>query len=152
MREGVGKGLPGHVHPKNLGRDLAHEILGEPRLQALGLESGIADGLAAERIEAGGEVAVHAMGLDERHRGGHGAEQDGRRLGCGRCPVASLDSTGIKLADTLDKRVRLEEILGRLLEERSPRRVDCLRGGQVLREELLNEPGVEVLELLQSLV
>jgi len=27
-----------------------------------------------------------------------------------------------------------------LVEERTPRRVDCLGGGQVLREELLSEP------------
>ena len=67
-------------------------------------------------------------------------EQNWRRLGCGRCSVTSVGGTRIKLADSLDERVCLDEIFGRLVEERTPRRVDCLGGGQVLREELLNEP------------
>lgn len=140
MRESVRERLPGHMHPQDLGRDLPHQIFGETRLQALGLERGISDGLAAERIEPRGEVAVHAMCLHERHRGGDSPEQNGRRLGCGRCSVTSVGGTRIELADALDERICLDEILGRLVEERTPRRVHCLGGGQVLREELLNEP------------
>ena len=36
---------------------------------------GIADRLGAERVEPGREVAVHAVRLDERHRGRDAAEQ-----------------------------------------------------------------------------
>jgi hypothetical protein len=136
------------VHPQDLGRDLPHQIFGEARLQALGLERGIADGLAAKWVEPSGEVAVHAMCLDERHRRGDSPEQEGRRLRCDRRSVASVGNTWIELANALDERVCLDEILGRLVEERTPRRVDGLGGGQVLREEFLNEPGVEVLEPL----
>jgi hypothetical protein len=79
------------------------------------------------------------MCLHERHRGGDSPEQDGRRLGCGRCSVASVGGTRIELADALDERVCLDEIIRRLVEERTPRRVDCLGRGQVLREELLDK-------------
>ena len=140
MRESVCERLPGHMHPQDFGRDLPHQIFGETRLQALRLERGISDRLAAEGIQPGGEVAVHAMCLHERHRGGDSPEQHGRRLCCGRGSVASVSGTRIELADALDERVCLDEILGRLVEERTPGRIDGLGGGQVLREELLNEP------------
>ena len=48
---------------------LGLELGSEPGLEALGLERRISGRLAAERVEARGEVAVHAMRLDERHRG-----------------------------------------------------------------------------------
>ena len=58
----------------------------QPRL----VERRVAERLRAERIEPSGEVAVHAMRLDERHRRGDRAEQGlvdlgRRRRLCGGC-------------------------------------------------------------------
>ena len=56
-------------------RDQALQLRGQLRLAALRVERRVADGLAAERVEARGEVAVRAVGGDERHRGGDGLEE-----------------------------------------------------------------------------
>ncbi len=80
----------------------AEQARGDPRLQ-LGRQRGMQPGLVerrvaqrlgAEWIEPGGEVSVHPVGLDERHRGGDPREQllvggavgrrSRRRLGGGR--------------------------------------------------------------------
>ena len=66
-------------------------------LEALGLERGISGRLAAERVEARGEVAVHAMRLDERHRGRDRAEEllRGRvRLGAAGAPLPPFAAPG----------------------------------------------------------
>ena len=57
------------------GRDARLELRRQRRLEALGLERRVAERLGAERVEPGGEVAVRAVRLDERHRGGDAAEQ-----------------------------------------------------------------------------
>ena len=131
---------PGTWTRRTRGGDLGLELGREPRLEALGLERGISGRLAAERVEARGEVAVHAMRLDERHRGGDRSEElraapPPRRRGSS---VAAVGGARVELADALDDRARLE-LLGRVLEERTPRRVDRLGRSQVLLEKLLDE-------------
>ena len=74
-RQHVGQRLAGDVDAEDVGRDQALELGGQLRLEALRLERRVADRLRAERIEAGGEVPVGAVGLDERHRRRDGAEQ-----------------------------------------------------------------------------
>ena len=62
---------------------LRHDLGGEA--ERLGVERRVALGLGAQRVQAGGEVAVGAVGLDER-RGGLDGLQDllVRRRGGGR--------------------------------------------------------------------
>ena len=119
---------------------LGLELGSKPGLEALGLERGISGRLAAERVEARGKVAVHAMRLDERHRGRDRTEEllRGRVRFGGRSSVAAVRGARVELADSLDDRARLE-LLGGALEERAPSRVDRLGRSQVLLEQLLDE-------------
>ena len=66
------------------GRDALLQLRRQRRDQARLVERRIAERLGAERVEASREVAVHAVRLDERHRGGDGAEQRLVDLRCGR--------------------------------------------------------------------
>jgi len=84
---------------------------------------------------------VHPVRLDEGHRGGDRSEELLRRRGLfgrGGGSVAAVGGSRVELADALDDRARLE-LLGRVLEERAPRRVDRLGRSQVLLEKLLDE-------------
>ena len=139
-REGVGQRLAGDVDAQDPCGHLGLELRREPRLEALGLERGISGRLAAERVEARGKVAVHAMRLDERHRGGDRTEElrGARPPRPRRSSVAAVRGSRVELADSLDDRARLE-LLGGVLEERAPRRVDRLGRSQVLLEQLLDE-------------
>ena len=83
-REGVGKRLGGDVETQQRRRDTRLELGSEPGNQPLGLERRVAHRLGAERIEMGGEVAVHAVRLDERHRRGDAAEEQVVGGTCGR--------------------------------------------------------------------
>ena len=56
-------------------RDARLELRRQLRDQPVGIERGIAGRRGAERIEVRGEVAVHPVRLDERHRGGDSAEE-----------------------------------------------------------------------------
>ena len=96
---------------------------------------------------------MHAVGLDERHRGGDGAEQD--LVGLGRGPaVLRRRNGGVGGAvaaghvQPLEWRELPGELVRSRLEEGAPSRVDRLRRGQVLNEELLDVPEVEAFELL----
>jgi hypothetical protein len=120
---------------------LCLELEREPGLEALGLERGVSRRLAPERIESRRKVAVHAMRLDERHRGRDRSEEllrGRRRLGRGRSSVAAVRGSRIELANPLDDRARLE-LLGGVLEKGAPRRVYGLGRSQVLLEQLLDE-------------
>ena len=139
-REGIGQRLAGDMDAQDPCGHLGLELGSEPGLEAFGLERGISGRLAAERVEARGQVAVHAMRLDERHRGRDRTEELLRRrvrLG-GRGSVAAVRGARVELADPLDDRARLE-LLGGVLEERAPSRVDRLGRSQVLLEQLLDE-------------
>ena len=140
MREGVRKRLPGNVHAQRLRRNLALELGSEPRLEPVRVQRGIAERLAAERIEARGEMPVRAVSLDQRHGRRDGAQEVPGRCR-GRCSaVAVLVQVGIELAQAFDERKVLDQSRRSRLEELSPLRIDRLRRVEVLGEELLNEP------------
>jgi hypothetical protein len=96
----IRESLAGDVEAQDLGRDLALELFRERRLEPLGIEGRIAAGLAPERIEAGGQMTVHAVCLDERHRRRDGSEEPvGRSRGWGNSsPVPIAESGWVKLA------------------------------------------------------
>ena len=84
MREGVGQRGAGHADAQDPRRDLRHHLGREA--ERLRIERGVALGLGLERVELGGQVAVHAVRLDQRHRGLDGLQQRlvgraGRRRG-----------------------------------------------------------------------
>jgi hypothetical protein len=123
------------------------------RRQSFRLERRVAGRLAPERIQTGREVAVHTVRLDERHGGrnateklaigGGGSRRDGR-LGRDRGAVAAV-CLG-ELPEPLDKRLVMQNLLRRGLEQRSPGRIDRLGSDQVLGEELLNEARIQIFE------
>ncbi len=143
MRKSVGERLTGNVDAQNLRRNPAHQLLGQAGLETFRLESGVAHGLAAERVETSREVAVHAMGLDQGHRSRDSPEEKrwcfGRPGGCGGRAVA-VHGTGVELPDALDDRARRHEPFRSLLEKSAPGRIDRLGRHEVLREEFLDEP------------
>ena len=75
VRQRLLQRLAGDVDAEQRGRDALLQLRRQRRDQARLVERRIAERLGAERVEAGGEVAVHAVRLDERHRRGDGAEQ-----------------------------------------------------------------------------
>ncbi len=102
-RQRLEQRVAGDVEAQHAGRDprleLGRQRGDEPRL----VEGRVTQRLRAERVEPRGEVPVHAVRLDECHRGGDGAEEarvlgrhGRRRDGCRRgldwrwCPVARL--------------------------------------------------------------
>ena len=60
LRQRVGERLAGDVEPEQRGGDPRLELRRQRRLEPLGLERRVADRLGAERVEARGEMAVHA--------------------------------------------------------------------------------------------
>ena len=91
-RECVGERVGLDVEAEQLRRDARLQLGRQLRDQPLGIESGVADGLGAERVEVGGQMAVHPVRLDERHRSRDTAEEllvrlrgggFGRRSDCG---------------------------------------------------------------------
>jgi hypothetical protein len=75
VRERLRERLARDVEAEQGGGDSRLELRCERRLEELGLECGIAGRLRAERIERRGQVPVGSVRLDERHRGGDGADQ-----------------------------------------------------------------------------
>ena len=73
--QGVRERLARDVQAQVPRRDPRLELRRERRLEALWLERGVADRLRAEGVELRGEVAVHAVRLDERHGCGDAAEE-----------------------------------------------------------------------------
>ena len=59
----LGERVARHRDAQHRGRDAAHQLLGQ--VDRGGIERGIADGGRAERVELRGEVAVHAVRLDD---------------------------------------------------------------------------------------
>ena len=63
------------VEAEQRGRDARLQLRRQRRDEAGLVERRVAHRLGAERVEPGGEVPVHAVGLDERHRRGDAAEE-----------------------------------------------------------------------------
>ena len=78
LRQDVGERLARDVDPEDVGRDQSLQLRRQLGLAPLRVERRVADRLAAERVEPRGEVAVSAMGRDQRHRGRDGL----RRAAC----------------------------------------------------------------------
>ncbi len=64
VRQRVGEGCPGDPHAQDPGGDLSHQRGGES--QRVGVQRGVALGFDAQRVQAGGEVAVGAKRLEQR--------------------------------------------------------------------------------------
>ena len=75
QRQRVGERLGGDVHPQHRRGDPRLQLGRELRDQRHRVERRVAGRLGAERVESRGEVADHAVGLDERHRRRDAAEQ-----------------------------------------------------------------------------
>ena len=94
VRQRVRERRARHVGAQDLRRDPRHQLRREA--DRLGLERRVALGLGAERVELGGQVAVHAVRLEQRGRRLHRLQQrlvgrDGRppaAVGCSTARVA----------------------------------------------------------------
>ena len=73
MRQRVGERRARDAHAEDPRRDPGHELGGQP--DGLGLERRVALGLGAERVQPRGQVAVGAVGLQERRGGLDGLQQ-----------------------------------------------------------------------------
>ena len=67
MGQRLGQRRARDVHAQDLGGDPRHQLRGQA--QRLGVERRVALGLAAERVQVGGEVAVRAVSLEQRGGG-----------------------------------------------------------------------------------
>ena len=79
--ERVSQGRPGHPHPQDPGGDPFHQL--RRQAQWLGIQRGVALGLAPKRVQSGGEVPVGPVRLEQRGRRLHGLKQFLGRLGGG---------------------------------------------------------------------
>ena len=73
MRQRVGERRARHVGAQDPRGDPGHDLGREA--ERLGVERRVALGLGAERVELGREVAVHAVGLQQRDGGLDGLQQ-----------------------------------------------------------------------------
>ena len=73
VREGCGERLARHLDAQDRARDARHDL--GRQVDLVGGQRRVARGRRAERVELGGQVAVAAVGLDQRH-GGRDAGQD----------------------------------------------------------------------------
>ena len=73
VRQRVGERRARDAHAQDPRRDPGHELGRQP--DGLGVERGVALGLGAERVQPRGQVAVGAVGLQERRGGLHGLQQ-----------------------------------------------------------------------------
>ena len=80
-RKRLGERLARDVDAEHGRGDARLELRRQPRQEAHRVERRVADRLGAQRVETCREMAVHAEGLDERHRGRDTAEQLAVRLG-----------------------------------------------------------------------
>ena len=164
LRQRVGEGLGGDVHPQHRRGDPRLELGRELRDQRHRVERRVAGRLGAERVEARCEVADHAVGLHERHRGrdpaeelrvrpgrrsrgrgGAGAGADrrrgrGRRLD-GRAAVSSV------LEQAREARERLDERGVPVLEQRPPFGRDRAGIAQVLLEQQARVARVQAVDV-----
>ena len=75
VRQRVFEVLARDVDPQDLRRDAPHQL--RRQVDRVGVERRVADRVLPERVERRGEVAVGAVGLDQRRRRLHGLQQLG---------------------------------------------------------------------------
>ena len=145
LRQRVGECLPQPVQPQDGRRDPRLQLRGQLGDEPLRLERRIARRLGPEGVEVRGEMAVHAEGLDERHRGGDAAHEllvgdddlaHLRRRRC-RCLDGSVAVAAAALQQAREPGLRRQQLRRRCLEEGAPLGRD---GGRVV-EVLLEQQG-----------
>ncbi len=174
-RQSLAKRLALDADAQHRGRDARRELVRQLRLEVERVERRVAGRLGPERVEPRGQMAVHAVGLHERHRGGDAAEQHevARRLGrgrfcCGRvaCGLRRLwrgcrrgaGRVAVRvpvapgrfrraLEQPCDARECGERVDAVCLEERPPLRRDGLGILEVLVEEQTRVAGIQPIDV-----
>ena len=134
----------------------------QPRL----VERRVAERLRAERIEPGGQVAVHPMRLDESHRGGDGAEQrlvdpggcrlscDGRGSGRRRRRDLRLAVGAVVALELLEQpqqpRMRRDEVAVAALEQLAPLGRNRVRVLEIVLEQQPRVSGVRPVDVVPA--
>ena len=121
LGQNVGEGLALDADAQHRGRDALLKLRGQRRLEQLGLERGVADGLGAERIEVCRKVAVRPDRLDQRHRRGDAPDEQ----------VVGFRWRSRRRFDRSRLRLRCRSWFGRRLH----------LSGSTVRLERLDEPG-----------
>jgi hypothetical protein len=152
------------VEPQHRCGDARLELGRQRRLEAERVEGGIADRLRAEGVEPRGEVAVHPVRLDERHRGRDAAEEKvvgtrgrcdrrcrgsvrGRLRRCGEGGAVPAAVAAWLVEQAREPGPARDELAGAALEERPPLGRNRLRVLEVLLEQELTEPGVQPVDV-----
>src|SRR5262249_50652066 len=157
-RQRVGERLARDVQAEHGRRDARLQLRRQLRDQALRLERRIARRLGAEGIEMRGEVAVHAVGLDEGHRRGDRAEQlvaDGQRLGRGgrgcRRRRGWRGRRHVAVARALEQPrepgMRRDQVAATALEELAPLTRDRIWVLEVVLEQVAREACVQPVDV-----
>jgi hypothetical protein len=127
----------------------------ERRHEAERVERGIADRLGAEWVEARSEVAVHAVGLHERHCRCDSAEQHeiplirGRARGSARhLAVSRAERPGKRLQEPGEPREGGDDVCVAALEEGAPFRQDGLGVLEVLVEQQARVAGIHAVDVM----
>ena len=166
-RERVEQCLSRHREPEQAGRDPRLQLRRQRRLEPRFVERGVAHRLRPEWVEAGIQVPVHPVRLDERHRRGDSGDQlrvgsrldhdrTGRRRRRGGAGAPAQEARRARLprperpGAVPPQRARLTRraagsaaTTSLACEDGSPRRVDGLGIVEVLLEQLLDVAGVE---------
>ena len=138
--------LPGDREPEQPRGDPRLELRGQRRMQARLVERRVAHRLRPERIEARREVAVHAIGLDQRHRSRDPAEELGvdrrrRRLGGPGRLGTERDGCGWRCDLRVRRRDRRRPAVA--LEDPAPLVGDACGRVEVVRVQLRDVGGVQ---------
>ena len=150
MRQRLRERIAGNGDPQNARRDLCLELGCERRMEVLGHEPGIADGIGAKRVESRGEVTVHPMRLDQSHRRGDAAQQILRnRVGLDNdgSRTVSARRVGVELTNTAYGRVVIDDTVRRLFEDFPPCGIDRVGRFQVLVEEISNIAEIQAVDM-----
>ena len=167
VRQRLLQRLARDVDAEERGRDALLQLRRQRRDQARLVERRIAERLGAERVEAGREVAVHAVRLDERHRRGDGAEQRLVDLRCGRlrrcrhgCRSGRCDDLGgmavgavvplERLQQAQQSRMRRDELAVAAFEQLAPLGRHRIRVLEVVLEQQARVAGVQPVDVVPA--
>ena len=156
MRQRLGQRLARHVEAERGRGDPGLQLGGQRRLGPVGLERWVADRLGAERIEPGGEVAVHPVGLDQLRRRAHSAQEllvdlCGRGLGLGshdRRGTVAVAVRPQRLEQPRQPRVRGDQLAVSALEQPAPLLRDRAGVLEVFLEQRLRVARVQPVDVV----